>query len=117
MEASKLTPNSAEWLAELERTDPGQAAHTRAIVAAAGSEEVCQVCGDAPARDFTLAARGFGRDSAATARGCRALVNVGGKPRKYRCWRPEIVIPSYVVLVGERASSRMAPGDSDDWAI
>lgn len=49
-----LTPNSAGWLEELARTDPSQAAHTRAIIAAAGTEEVCQICGDAPARDFTL---------------------------------------------------------------
>lgn len=49
-----LKPNSAAWLEELARTDPTQAAHTRAIVAAAGSEEVCQICGDAPARDFTV---------------------------------------------------------------
>lgn len=41
-------------LAELERLDARQAAHTRAIVVAAGSEEVCQICGDSPTRDFSM---------------------------------------------------------------
>jgi hypothetical protein len=50
----ELVPNSAEWLAALEKITPQQAAITRAIVAQAGTEEVCGVCGDTPARDYEL---------------------------------------------------------------
>jgi hypothetical protein len=49
-----LVPNSVEWLAALEHVNAHQAAITRAIVAKAGSEEVCAVCGDTPARDYDL---------------------------------------------------------------
>jgi hypothetical protein len=49
-----LVPNSVEWLTALEHVNAYQAAMTRAIVAKAGSEEVCAVCGNTPARDYDL---------------------------------------------------------------
>jgi hypothetical protein len=45
---------SAEWLVALEKINPQQATMTRAIIAQAGSQEVCSVCGDTPARDYDL---------------------------------------------------------------
>lgn len=48
----RLRPNSPEWLAELANTNPQQAPMTRAIVDAAGSQEVCSICGDTPAKDY-----------------------------------------------------------------
>lgn len=47
-----LIPNSPESLIELAKINPFQAAHTRSFIEAAGSEEICQVCGDAPYEDF-----------------------------------------------------------------
>ena len=52
--SKELIPNSVEWLLALERLNPHQAALTRAIVAKAGTEKVCAVCGDPPAGDFEL---------------------------------------------------------------
>ena len=53
-DVKELIPNSVEWLAELEKLNPFQAQSTRAIVATAGTEEVCAVCGDTPAHDYDL---------------------------------------------------------------
>jgi hypothetical protein len=53
----ELVPNSAEWLAALEKINPQQAAITRAVVAQAGSEDGCSICGDTPARRLRPARR------------------------------------------------------------
>jgi hypothetical protein len=50
----ELIPNSTEWLSALEKINPQQAAMTRAVLAQSGSEEVCSICGDTPARDYDL---------------------------------------------------------------
>ena len=47
-------PHSDEWFLALAEYDPQQAAHTRAIVAAAGRADVCSTCGDDPTHDFEL---------------------------------------------------------------
>jgi hypothetical protein len=50
-----LVPNSPEWLDELEKLNTMQAVMTRAVIASRdGNEEVCQVCGDAPAKDYVV---------------------------------------------------------------
>jgi hypothetical protein len=49
-----LVPNSVEWLTALERVNAHQAAMTRAIIAKAGTEDVCAVCGRTPAGDYEL---------------------------------------------------------------
>jgi hypothetical protein len=48
-------PHSPEWFAALDRQNPMQAAQTRTAIKAAGSDEVCSVCGDDPANDYQLA--------------------------------------------------------------
>jgi hypothetical protein len=53
--AIHLKPHTREWFAELEKTNPRQAAMTRAIVEAAGHVDVCSICGDEPASDYKLA--------------------------------------------------------------
>lgn len=52
MSTKRLAPNSEEWLAELAKINPRQAAMTRATVERAGSEDVCSICGDRPAQDY-----------------------------------------------------------------
>lgn len=47
-------PHSPEWFGALASFNPQQAAHTETIVKAAGSPEVCSVCGDNPAQDYKL---------------------------------------------------------------
>ncbi len=47
-------PNSAAWLAILEKSDYAKAAHTRRIIQLAESEAVCAICGDDPAEDHVL---------------------------------------------------------------
>lgn len=49
-----LVPNSEAWLAQLAKIDPKQAAATRELIKAAGKAEICSLCGDPPAGDFTL---------------------------------------------------------------
>ena len=51
---SVLKPHSDEWFAELEKTNPSQAAQTRQIIQMAGSSEVCSICGDDVASDYRL---------------------------------------------------------------
>jgi hypothetical protein len=47
-------PNSASWLASVEKLDFQKAAHTREVVRLAKSEAVCSICGDEPAADYVL---------------------------------------------------------------
>ena len=47
-------PHSKAWFAALETFNPSQANHTRAILKAAGRDDVCSVCGDFPAEDLEL---------------------------------------------------------------
>lgn len=50
---ARLRANSKEWLDELSKIDPKQATLTRAIVEAAGREDVCSICGDTPSREYS----------------------------------------------------------------
>lgn len=49
-----LKPHSPEWFDALDKSNPKQAAQTRQILCAAGRDDVCSVCGDQPALDYTL---------------------------------------------------------------
>jgi hypothetical protein len=49
-----LSPHSPEWFAAMTRRDPRQATMTRMVIDAAGSSDVCSICGDDPALDFRL---------------------------------------------------------------
>lgn len=44
----ELVPHTSEWYEAMMDFDTPKVLHTMAIVAAAGSEEVCSVCGDEP---------------------------------------------------------------------
>jgi uncharacterized protein YycO len=52
--ASYLVPHTPEWFAALTAWNPPQADMTRSVIEAAGSLEVCSICGDQPARDYRL---------------------------------------------------------------
>jgi len=54
MSDKDLTPHSEAWLAALERINPIQAAHTRKLIADAGTPDVCGICGDTPAHDCAV---------------------------------------------------------------
>ena len=51
-----LRPHSPEWFASLREWNPKQAAMTEAAIQMAGSSDVCGVCADNPARDYSLVA-------------------------------------------------------------
>ena len=65
-----LKPHSPEWFNALEAFNPHQAAMTRAIIEAAGREDVCSVCGDTPVKDYKLVAEGLQPDAVASTRLC-----------------------------------------------
>lgn len=65
-----LSPNTKEWLAALGKLDPQQAAATKKIVKAAGSESVCSLCGDRHASDYEVADKWFDADTQMTLRLC-----------------------------------------------
>lgn len=52
-------PHSEEWFAALQLRNPTQATMTRATLAAAGSANVCSICGDDPATDVRLVEDGI----------------------------------------------------------
>ena len=52
-----LKPHSPVWFAELEKTNPQQAARTHQILALAKRDDVCSVCGDESASDYELKAK------------------------------------------------------------
>jgi hypothetical protein len=52
--AKLLKPHTTEWFRWLARTAPHQALATREIVRRAGRIDVCSMCGDRPATDYSL---------------------------------------------------------------
>lgn len=54
VEKRRLRPHTAEWFASLRTWDPVQALMAEAAIKAAGSAEVCTVCGDDPAKDYEV---------------------------------------------------------------
>ncbi|AMB46897.1 hypothetical protein Y590_18325 [Methylobacterium sp. AMS5] len=63
-------PHSPEWFEALERTNPPQAAMTRAALSTAGREDACSVCGDDPATDYKLTSPPPAPGTVATLRLC-----------------------------------------------
>jgi hypothetical protein len=53
--AAQPKPNSAEWLAEVEKTNPELADHVRQQIADRGAERICTLCGSPRCRAVTLA--------------------------------------------------------------
>lgn len=49
-----LRPHTPEWFASLRESNPMQAAMAEAAIKAVGSMDVCSVCADDPARDYSL---------------------------------------------------------------
>lgn len=49
-----LIPHTPQWFAAMEVWDPVKAVQTRVVIADAGREDVCSVCGDDPAADYRL---------------------------------------------------------------
>jgi hypothetical protein len=50
-----LKPHTPEWFAALKKTNPKQAIQTETILSAAGSKDVCSICGDEDSSDYRLA--------------------------------------------------------------
>lgn len=63
-------PHSEEWFDALSRFNPTQAAHTRRIVALAGRDDICGVCGDDPADDYQIVMATIPAHAVATLRLC-----------------------------------------------
>ena len=66
-----LVPHTEEWFAALAAWNPQQATHTRSILQQAGSDAVCSVCGDEPARDYRLVGPGVPNGAISTLRLCK----------------------------------------------
>lgn len=49
-----LKPHTSEWYDRLMPESTEQAMHTMAVVAAAGHDYVCSVCGDGPTKDYCV---------------------------------------------------------------
>lgn len=48
-----LVPHTEEWFEALEALAPHQAIMTRRMLEIKGSLDICGICGDAPAHDYT----------------------------------------------------------------
>jgi hypothetical protein len=71
-----LKPHSPEWFEALEKSNPKQAAQTRQILSASGRDDGCSVCGDIPARDYTLASEQAVAAVVATLRLCQDCLGI-----------------------------------------
>jgi hypothetical protein len=72
-------PHTQEWFANLTKFDPRQAAQTKSIIEAAGSSEVCSICGDTPARDYQVVGEELPKDAVATIRLCKDCFQIRGE--------------------------------------
>ncbi|EEF63329.1 hypothetical protein [Pedosphaera parvula] len=72
-------PHTKEWFAALARFNPQQAAHTKAVIEAAGSTEVCSVCGETPTRDYQVVGQELEKDAVATTRLCGDCFDIRGE--------------------------------------
>lgn len=63
-------PHTEEWFAALQLRNPNQAAMVRATLAAAGTTEVCSICGDDPATDVRLVEDGISVQDSLTFKLC-----------------------------------------------
>jgi hypothetical protein len=73
---SYAKPHSEEWFEALAAVNPDQAAATRQIIALAGDENVCGVCGDDPAEDYKLVGKGHEKLAVATMRLCSDCLSI-----------------------------------------
>ena len=71
-----LSPNTKEWLAAFDKLDPQQAAATKKIIRAAGSEVVCSLCGDRHASDYEVADKWFDEETPVTLRLCEDCMSI-----------------------------------------
>lgn len=71
-----LKPHTPEWFTALKKTNPRQAAQTEAILAAAGSEDVCSICGDEESTDYRLASEQAGATLVSTLRLCKDCLGI-----------------------------------------
>jgi hypothetical protein len=71
-----FTPHSDDWFNALDAFNAMQAAHTRQILKLAGSDDVCSVCGDDPAKDYQLPGAGMPAKAVATLRLCDDFVGI-----------------------------------------
>lgn len=69
-------PHSPERFEALESVNPQQAEMSRQIVTAAGSSDVCSVCGDRPAKDYKIVGVKLGDGTDATIRLCDDCRNI-----------------------------------------
>ena len=72
-------PHSPEWFRAMESFDPIKAAITRMAIEAAGSLDVCSICGDSPARDYKLVDKYMQKNAVATIRLCDDCLRIKKK--------------------------------------
>lgn len=75
-------PHTEEWFSALQLRAPDQAAMVRATLAAAGSTEVCSICGDDPATDMRLVEAGVSAQESFTLKlcdDCRGIRGAAGE--------------------------------------
>ncbi|MCH7726498.1 MAG: hypothetical protein IH991_08480 [Planctomycetes bacterium] len=51
-----LTPHTPKWFDELRRRNPKQAEHTKQLVAIAGHDKICSMCGIPESRTYRTVA-------------------------------------------------------------
>lgn len=71
-----LAPHSKEWFAALAKVNPQEAAHAKQIIKAAGTPDVCSLCGSQPVRDYQVLNRWFANDVVATFRLCEDCLSL-----------------------------------------
>ena len=71
-----LMPHSKEWFAALGKVNPQEAAHAKKLIKAAGTTEVCSICGGEPARDYQATNRWFTGAVPATFRLCEDCLSL-----------------------------------------
>jgi hypothetical protein len=77
----RLRPNTPAWLVALAEQNPKQAMMTKAIVNAAGREDVCSICGDQPSSDYRYMDATTPVDSIRLCEDCRDIQAAqGAKP-------------------------------------
>lgn len=65
-----LKPHTPEWFKALAAFDPVKAAVTKIVVETLGRDDVCSICGEAPARDYHLERLASQKNAVATIRLC-----------------------------------------------
>jgi hypothetical protein len=86
-----LRPHSSSWFEALEAYNADQAAATGMIIALAGRDDVCSICGDHPASDYEIVEEHVDADAIATIRLCQDCLGIRKEiyGETFVAWRDE----------------------------